>query len=86
MRALGLIALAAAGIGFLVYADTGRRLNRGIAGAQQDSAGGLGAPEAAGAAGMTGQTDEDVEEIVEDAIAAPHPATAMAAAFEEAVA
>jgi len=79
MRNLGFIALAAAGagLGYLLFTGKGRALARQAGDAVTDQyrrAGeALGAP-------------SPVEGMIEEALEQPHPDTAMAGAFQEAVA
>ncbi len=76
MRALGLIALAAAGVGFLFYTEKGRAPKGQAAERLQD---------------CYQQFNEmvarrrGVEKMVDRALQEPHPDTAVAQAFEEAV-
>jgi hypothetical protein len=77
MRAFGLIALAAAGVGFLLYTDKGRALAKQATQAMDE--------------GYTRLTDSlssqgGVDQIVHKALDKPHEDTAMASAFDEAVA
>ena len=76
MRALGLIVLAGAGLGFLLCTDRGRRLTRQAGQSLQDGYNRMGE--------SMGQ--RRVEKMVENVVEQPHPDTAMAHAFEEAVA
>lgn len=78
MKLFGMIALAAAGVGFLCYTDKGREwMSQGremlTDGYSQ-------------ATGFLKQQSGDVQEIVQNAIHHDLPDTAMAHAFEEAVA
>jgi len=71
MKTLGLIALAAAGVGFLIYTEKGRALTGQAGQALRD-------------AGDRLRGDAPVERLVHDALERPHPDTAVAHAFEEA--
>lgn len=76
MRTVGLIALAAAGIGFLFYTEKGRALKGQAMQGLQDCYGRF--SEMASSRG-------GVEGMVDRALHEPHPDTAVAHAFEEAV-
>jgi hypothetical protein len=77
MRALGLIALAGAGLGYLLCTENGRRMTQQAGNRMQDAYG-----------KMTDyvSTHTGVPKMVREAVDEPHPDTAMATAFEEAVA
>lgn len=77
MRALGLIALAAAGVGFLFYTEKGRALKGQAVQGLQDCYERFN-DMAARRGGVEGMVDRALHE--------PHPETAVAQAFEEAVA
>lgn len=77
MRRFGLLALAAAGMGFLLYSERGRQWMSQMGQCASDTYGRL-------RDSMSGETE--VEEIVHQAIEQPHPDTAVARAFENAVA
>jgi hypothetical protein len=77
MRTMGLIALAALGVGMLLYTEQGKSLLRRTGETMVD-----GYDTVAGK--LTG--DSAVGEMVESALANPHPRTAIAEAFEEALA
>jgi hypothetical protein len=76
-RTLGVIALAAAGIGFLLYTDRGKALKARAGEALQDGYEQIGDAVA---------RRRGVEGMVKKALDQPHPDTAVAAAFEEAAA
>ena len=75
MRKLGLLAIAGAGVGFFLCTEQGRTLMRRCGEAIQDGYRRL----------SDYRAQREVEELVEKAVEQPHPDTAVARAFEEAV-
>ena len=83
MKTMTIIGLSAAGIGaaagYLIYTERGRNICRQTGDFLQDQY-------QRGKDRLTGQGENEVEEIVQEALAEPHPDTVMAHAFEEAAA
>lgn len=76
MRLLGIAALAAAGLGFFLGTERGRRLSGSAKSAAQERF----------RAWNEQHSRKETEKAVEQALEQPHPDTAIARAFEEAVA
>lgn len=77
----GLLATGAAAAGFLLFTDRGKQLTHRAA----DQVRG-GVDRLKSFRGGDGRGAHDTEEVVQDVLSQPHPDTAVARAFEEAVA
>jgi len=77
MRVLGLIALAGAGLGYLMFTDKGKSLTKQAGQCAQDAY--------AKVSDAMQNRDGSVEKVVHNVLDKPHPDTAMASAFEAAV-